>query len=382
MLVVVVLMVCLLWLAPNACAASTGAISGEVTEISTHTPIAGLSVCADSLALLEEESESINIEGDCAKTGATGEYTISGLPVGKYVVMFGSLFESDLNYVTEYYEGRHAFSEADVAVSAGATTTGIDAELEVGGEIAGTVTSAVTGAPITDMDVCALGTVAQAGGRQLECAATNAAGEYLIVGLAAGNFDVVFFGEGYIEQLYDGKSALAEANVVSVTVKNITSGINASLQPGTSSPTSSVSPSGSLEAPPPGSPSLGSRPGASGRSTPLLAGKRVAVARNGDARVKVDCAGAARCRARLTLETERIIKVKGKDTQRIVTIGTSVDISIAAGKVGTAHLKVDAAERSLLSDHGHLRAELVIVTPARVRDESVVLIERMAPGKK
>lgn len=63
-----------------------GSISGQVTEASSHVPAQGVEVCAFStnIELFEEEpGESAHHEG-CAKTDASGEYTISGLDPESY----------------------------------------------------------------------------------------------------------------------------------------------------------------------------------------------------------------------------------------------------------------------------------------------------------
>ncbi len=380
LLAVVPLLLGLSWLAPSALAAGgSGAISGEVSEVSTHTPIAGLAVCADSTTLLEEDSESINLEGDCAKTGANGEYTISGLPGGEYVVRFGGLFGGGPNYVTQYYEGKQLLSEAGVSVSAGGTASGIDAQLEQGGEIAGIVTNASTGAPIDGILVCAFGPLGLLADEQLSCATSNASGEYLISGLLSGGFDVGFFGEGYVEQIYDGKSSVTEANLVAVTVKDVTSGIDASLQSGGSS---LLSPSASS---PPGSPAGPGRalPGVLGQATLALLGSRITVTRGGYALVKLACNSATSCRGKLALKDERTVTVKHGKRLRTIAIGTSAAVSIAAGKKATARIKLDSAGRSLLrAHHGHLAVNLALLTAQRTRVESVVLIEQKARSKR
>lgn len=60
----------------------------------------------------------------CEKTGTNGEYTISGLAPGEYIVAFGSPFSND-------YDNKPGLAEANpVAVAVGKTTSGIDAALQ------------------------------------------------------------------------------------------------------------------------------------------------------------------------------------------------------------------------------------------------------------
>jgi hypothetical protein len=159
-----------------------------------------------------------------------GEYTISGLPSGSYKVFFSDS-DGNNNYLTQYYNGKSSFAEADaVSVTAGGITPNINAALQAGGQISGKVTAASGGAALANIEVCASGT---AGGG---CASTNGGGEYTILGLPTGsysvNFSVGFEAGNYMGQYYNGKSSSVEADAVSVTAGGITPNINASLQAG------------------------------------------------------------------------------------------------------------------------------------------------------
>lgn len=113
----------------------------------------------------------------------------------------------------------------DFASSASAAETG---------RIAGKVTSASGGAAIAGIEVCAEGR-----GENFveECARTNAEGEYVISGLAAGEYRVVFFAPSesaldYVPQYYEDASLFSEATVVTVAGGATKSEINASLEVG------------------------------------------------------------------------------------------------------------------------------------------------------
>jgi hypothetical protein len=226
-------LVCGLALAPSAGAAGSGLITGTVTDTSA-APIAGIEVCAS-----EKGSESFfGLFGGCATTNAAGEYTLSGLTKGEYVVEFLSPAESGLDYVTQYYRNRSSYSEAEaVTVREGETTKEIDAELQEGGRISGRVTDATTRAPLAGILVCALSRPSGAGAEELEvggCAQTGAGGEYTILALAAGEYTVGFTSAlsrqlNYVTQYYSGASAPAEARLVRVTLKNTTPDIDAAL---------------------------------------------------------------------------------------------------------------------------------------------------------
>lgn len=98
------------------------------------------------------------------------------------------------------------------------------------GQIAGKVTKASGGAAIEGAEVCAYGA---SSGEYVNCASTNASGEYTIPGLAAGSYIVEFFppygADNYLTQYYDGKATSEEADPVSVTQEETTSNINAAM---------------------------------------------------------------------------------------------------------------------------------------------------------
>ncbi len=364
---------------------ATGAIEGKVTEASSHMPLPGIEVCAitTNFELLGEEESEYEHAFGCAKTGPAGEYKVSELRPESYFVEFFAP-GGKLNFVAQLYDGKLELSEAShVSVVAEKTTPDIDAELSPGGEIAGRVTDAATGAPVGEAVACALRANAKGSVEAVSCAVSEANGEYTIRGLPSGAYKLGFIAAGFGTQYYNGKSSEAEAESVSVVAPELTQGIDAALEPG--GPPVPAPGSTSPEATPtsklPGA--LTTPSSSSSDATLSLAGTRVAVARNGDALVKVDCAGAVTCRAKLTLKTKRMVTVKGRRTLRTVTIGTSVILSIAAGEKATAQIKLDSAGRGLLSaDHGRLDVELALVTPGRRQDHSVVLVERTSHGKR
>jgi hypothetical protein len=201
----------------NAALQPGGRIAGTVTDASTKGALASVTVCASGTS------------GRCAITNASGEYTIAGLAGGEYKVSFSSAS----NYITQYYNSKASFSEANpVSVAVNATTSGIDAALQGGGQITGKVTDAATKAALPAVEVCA----STGEFVFLRCASTNASGEYTVSGLATGEYKVAFLSSGtYATQYYNNKTTFAEANAVAVTVGSTTPGVNAALQPAASS---------------------------------------------------------------------------------------------------------------------------------------------------
>jgi len=238
-----------------------GKISGTVTGAPTAAPVHYAEACATKVGASEEEY------GRCARTDASGNYTIEGLGSGSYTVRFSAFVpgpEAQNNYLSRYYDEKGPGEAADpVSVTVGSTTTGIDAELQVGGQVKGKVVAASNGVPLREVSVCALAVAADEE-EFGSCAQTNGSGEYTISGLASGSYKVKFsalnyeyeegipFEEGEIApeeefttQFYNGKPTLAQAVPVSVTAGSAIGGINASMveaSPAPSKPVNTAAP--------------------------------------------------------------------------------------------------------------------------------------------
>lgn len=213
----------------SALIGETGQVTGTATDAATQVGIEDLEVCA-----------RLRLErfgGHCARTGQNGEYTISEVPAGSYVVEFVVPFRSNLDYASQYYDGKAMQSEAEeVTVTVGETTLGVDAAMRPGGKITGVVTSAVTHNPIAGIKVCAYRPLAVE--EQLSrCGESDADGEYTIDPLIGGEYVVVFNAApngplDYAPQYYNDQVVPQQANEVAVTVGETTSGIDAEMQSG------------------------------------------------------------------------------------------------------------------------------------------------------
>lgn len=227
--------------ASTGSAAAAGTIEGEVVNVS-KVGIEGVEVCAYQLP---EEKVSF-----CEETEAEGEYVLSSIPDGKYTVEFWAPY---LGYVTQFYDGASMLADADEVVVSGIPVSGIDAEMEEGGEIEGRVTDAVTGAGIREAQACAL-----VFGIGLECGETSSSGDYRIRGLATGSYLVGFLGEsqGYETLFYNQQATPGTANPVSLTAPGATTGIDARMsKPGSRVTLSHVTlPAPSAAAPAPAKP--------------------------------------------------------------------------------------------------------------------------------
>ncbi len=210
---------CCALLAPASANAAepTGKITGTVT--SGGLPLAGVEVCADVPKGVE------GLFGQCGNelTNAQGEYTIENLAPGSYVIEFATPIK---NVLTQFYKGKALEREAElVEVKSGETTLGIDAELQLGGKITGTVTSAATKTGVLGAEACALNSEEKLAG----CALTDASGNYEIERLPTGSYTVSFFSETVLQYYHDRRSS-ATAEPVAVTQGQVTSGIDDEFQ--------------------------------------------------------------------------------------------------------------------------------------------------------
>ncbi len=209
------------WIALAALAptlAMAGSISGSVTDVSSHESLAGIEVCAYPIAI----GGSI-----CVATAVDGDYVIGSLAAGQYRVGFRG---QDQNYVAQFYDHEMLWADSDpVAVDSGAST-GIDAELEPGGRIEGTVVERASGEP-TEAWVCAV-SVSPEG--LVGCAGTDGSGDYVIKGLPAASYVVEFWpgDDSLILQYYEHSRNRWVANPVTLASQGVQSGIDAELETG------------------------------------------------------------------------------------------------------------------------------------------------------
>ncbi len=198
-----------------------GELEGTVTAACAceeHNPLKGIEVTAYKVG---ESKFPVGY----ATTNEKGEYTIAGLVSGAYEVKFAP-GESGLNYVFQYYMDKPSLAAAEqVIVIQGKAMEKIDAELQEGGKIEGTVTDALTHTPLAGIYVVAVGS-----GEAFAAAAdTNASGEYTLLGLASGTYKLEFASAHYILQYYDDQPSLASANLVTANQGSTTPGIDAAL---------------------------------------------------------------------------------------------------------------------------------------------------------
>jgi hypothetical protein len=222
-------------------------ISGTVTAAQGGLPLAG--ICVFAFPVFSGQG-LVEIGGDVIQTGQQGRYAIKGLRPGRYVVSFSGGCGSQGSYAPQYYNGKSSGAAADpVVLAVGQHAAGIDASMQPGGTITGTVANRA-GTKLAG--ICALVTSAQdagdlgnspdgilIGGLPLifHVAFTGRNGGYRIANLAPGSYEVSF-GSGcgrprsaYADQWFAPQGGNKPA-WVSVRPGLVTSGIGARLRPG------------------------------------------------------------------------------------------------------------------------------------------------------
>lgn len=202
----------------------SGGISGTVIASDTNDPLVAVTVTAT----LPGSDFAQSVETD-----ASGKYTIGGLPAGQYVVRFEPAPSDQGIYLSEYYDDRAGPSAARlVQVSTGAVTPNIDAALDVGGTIIGTVTGADTSSGLGDVFV----NVYDSAGALVGTTFTDVTGVYVTDALPSGSYKIEFVApdstQPYLSEFFDNKPNLATGAAVAVVAPNDTPDINAVLDLG------------------------------------------------------------------------------------------------------------------------------------------------------
>jgi hypothetical protein len=204
-------------LVPAAQASAAGSISGTVTDAVSEAAIEGAQVCFYKGDAVEDEWDFVG----CEESDENGKYTAE-LPDDQYLVEF---WAEDLGYITQYYDGTEDWTDGTGVVVGGEPVTGIDAALEEGGHIQGTVVDAASNAPI-EAEVCAISDVPA----YVPCVFTDAGGNFTIEALRAAKYAIEFWAPGYEIQYYDAKAEFDEATRVAVTPPETVSGIDARME--------------------------------------------------------------------------------------------------------------------------------------------------------
>lgn len=178
---------------------------------------------------------AFQVHGDAANIGLTnanGQFSITNLPAGKYLVDVGDTGCGEIisNLAPQWYLDAPTQAHASVvSVASGKATALSTVTLSTNGAITGTVTgpgnAAVAG-------ICVTATSSLSPVPVL--AVTGAGGAYSLLGMAPAKYRVEFSSgcgaAGYKTQWYSGKKSAGTATPVPVTADSTTTSVDASLQ--------------------------------------------------------------------------------------------------------------------------------------------------------
>jgi hypothetical protein len=218
----------------------TAHIMGQVTDARTH---AGISSEDDSdysvfaAAYIADGPDWYWVND--STTDASGNYDITGLPAGTYIVGFSEMLGS---YRGQFFNGKATDVSADhVTVVDGAVTSGINAALEPGARITGTLTDASSGLAV-NRHLMSIRTYAKNGSDWTLVDDSDAiidGGYYNVGGLVAGTYHIEFVPEsGYQSQFYNGSPTQATATDIVVGDGEVKEETNLVLVPLAKLPTS------------------------------------------------------------------------------------------------------------------------------------------------
>lgn len=213
-----------------ASAQATGGISGTVTDAATGAPLGGVSIL-----VYRALGDPAGQDG----TDYSGIYTVSGLAPGAYYVRTSA----GAPYVDKLYDDLpcpiHVCAPTGgtaVNVTAGATATGVNFSLVLGGKITGIVSAAATGEPLVNVRVQAYTAEGSSAGIS---GTTDASGTYTITWLETGSYFLkTSYTFPYLDELYkdvpcpDGYCEVTAGTSVGATAGATTEGINIALTRG------------------------------------------------------------------------------------------------------------------------------------------------------
>lgn len=209
----------------NADLASAGHITGKVTNGSS--PLEGVHVQAWYYG--DGGWDSFDFS---AETKQDGTYDLGGLNTGLYRLSFYDAWNGV--HIDEVYDDVIFVEDGtDVAVTAGQTTSGINAALSKPGSISGKVTNA-GGQPLADIRVDASVKTGTGNVWEVQRTYTAADGTYTLEWLHSGSYSVAFRDRSglYATEYYDNQPVQGAANPVALAAAQNKTGVNAQLENG------------------------------------------------------------------------------------------------------------------------------------------------------
>lgn len=199
----------------GAALAVGGSISGQVVARATGKPVRN--VCVEAF---NSPSQAFGF----AQTDKTGHYTMRGLATGRYSISFSLCNGTGPDLAGSTRPGL-------VRVTAPHAVTGINARLAPGGNVSGKVTGGSHRQIGTCVDLQSLNPAGNFG-----FAETGINGTYKATGLSAGRYQVFFNdptcgSSQFAAQWYSGQPTQLTAGTITVRAGDMTTGIDAALQP-------------------------------------------------------------------------------------------------------------------------------------------------------
>jgi Carboxypeptidase regulatory-like domain len=213
----------------NAVLKPGATISGTVTGASGQ-PLGGVCVGVTTRPATEQFGSGLYL--DIEQTNRHGDYEAANLDPGQYVMQFFPGCGLNRNDAAQWFRSQPGFGKASaVSAPAGTPVTGIGGTMLPAGSISGTVTSAATGRPVSDICVTATGA-----GNGAANGSLSFRGRYRIENLPPGSYKVEFspcgFGQDFTDQWYRGKFTQGRADLVKVTAGRVSTGISAAMRKG------------------------------------------------------------------------------------------------------------------------------------------------------
>jgi len=215
-------------------------VTPNINQVLVHgSQFAGRLTASDTgLPMSNMDVNVFDNNGNSVSTGYTlpdGTYTTTpGLPSGNYRIQFSPPF-NNINgcsqygfYAYQFYRNKSTLATADpITLIAPQKISGVDAQLDPGGHISGTVIAADTLLPLECIDI----EIYDIDGQKIwPPTGTGPTGAYVTPGLPTGQYRVKFIGWGpYATQYYNNKTTLDQADWITVTTPFTTTNINAML---------------------------------------------------------------------------------------------------------------------------------------------------------
>jgi len=206
----------------DATLAQGGTISGVLTQ-----KVAGVVTPASEIAIFAHSGDGQNYIAQ-SYPDHDGNYTLTGLAAGSYVLEFRP-FGSSL--AEEFWDNSTSFVGATrIVVGSASSVSNINAELEPGATITGTVTKTVGGAtvPANGVYVYAQGTAVS----QSAWAETDASGRYTLLGLNPGDYKLSFdpHDAAVVSKWYKNSTTRESGDTIAVAARSTVPDINVNLE--------------------------------------------------------------------------------------------------------------------------------------------------------